>query len=249
MADCTECAHEALEEGVCTSCGLCLGGSKLEHAHGTLARRPSFSSPPPPVYRDTGLGKTVDRALHSFSFERLKPQLVSLYQATPSPFRLSQADKVLVLLYGMLKRENHPVTPDDMLRMSRLPRHRFLKAHSAIFHSSTSCLSASCLSASCLSTSCLSTPHLTAKDDREYARSIYQRALRFMEGLGISVECTVDQFYGYRKLIPTASAYELCVACMLTARPDPVPLRRLKLQPRSYNEKMRRIIRQVKSAG
>lgn len=219
-----ECTHVHTEDGVCTGCGLCTTDAPL--AREAPCHRSTGTSCFLPIryaVRDKlrALKSTIQKILVPLGMCGYESAILREMGCVKFDIRLNSEDKVLVVLYHVLREEGFPVALDDLLRFSRLGRCRFLKAHRECFS--------------------------FLEETREYLEAIYWRTAEFVKKYGMLPEVPVDGFLEVRKRHLSSGASDVCLAAMLTMRKRPVALKQLSLMPRSYNERIRRIMKKMEN--
>lgn len=185
------CGHDTAVDNVCVDCGLCMGGDVLVSTH-----VPRHAAPCRPIEfryavrpQQPRLSSAARGILAAFELECYTAQIVALLGRVKFTVRLSQEDRVAVLLYHLCMRDGFPMVLADILRYTKASRFRLLKARRDAFS--------------------------YCRPSRHYLRAVFDREVRGAANCGVETSMTFERFAELADLHVAANVSDLCMAAIL----------------------------------
>lgn len=220
--DVDDCDHNVLESGICIACGLCFDQTEYADPPFFKTNRTDYKNHTKYTVKNQfkHFNTAIQKILTPLNLESYKPRMIELLNTTKFTSRLSKEDKVLVALYHLLLQDGFPITVSDILLYTKMSKYRLLKAYRDTFEYNRLSVA--------------------------YLRAIYYREFSFVTGLGIPTSFSFEDFAEYMNHHTSASPADLCVACMIKFATAPYVFRTLNIAPRSYKEKIRKLLKKCK---
>lgn len=128
-----ECAHLVKKDGICTECGFC--SENLEFRDQFTPTTSSYRIAGKFTLRDpTKLNEqSIKKILVPLNLERYTNIVKELLSTVKFSYKLSKEDKIVVIMYNVLKSNAFPISTTDLLKYSSMTKARLLKAHRDTF--------------------------------------------------------------------------------------------------------------------
>ncbi|KAI5151100.1 hypothetical protein ENBRE01_1901 [Enteropsectra breve] len=220
-----KCKHENTDNGYCIECGICVEDLVVYDYK-------SYDYQPPSALRSSLLDKYIVKQNRKLYIKEIKQILVPMqleqYSSaveeilSKSTFknRLSVANKVIVILYSLLKEDAFPVTMEDLLKFTEMRKSALLKAYrNAFIYSST---------------------------DACYNQGIYEVCADEMRIKKVEYSFTQEEFKILRGEHPSADPKMLCLAGMIANASQKKYLSDLYPGETKKIDKIRKIIYKLK---
>lgn len=216
------CKHDIMEDGVCTLCGECLDDTMYITDFTVTTNK--YSNDRMMKYKvkneNFDCEKAVLNILTSLGLTNYKSIVIKMMTDIKFDYKISKEDKIILILYYILKKDGFPITTADLLKFSKMKKSRFLKILRNTFG--------------------------TFLSSKEYLKSIYDRINHFSQEKNIKLNFSFNLFYSYKEKYPTIDSYNLCLACLVIY--SKAPLKILGLESKNDYEKIRKIIKKLKNS-
>lgn len=192
-----DCNHEFIENNICTCCGMCCDFHDFcsEYTPTTVSYIPQKLLKYTIKNKDSVLDKCIFKILLSLSLCSFKQQVRGLIDVTNFKYRLKMEDKILLILYHILKTQSFPIALNDLLKYSSLNKYKFLK----IFRNSFKYV----------------------MYDENYLSGIFERTMQYVAfindeyDLKMYINGTLDEFCKIQKILIRSDPRKLCLAYLL----------------------------------
>lgn len=185
------CEHLETKDGVCIHCGQCLESEKFENEWARAT--PSYTLGQHMRYAIKDQEKSMEKAalkiLLPLRLESYKTQVQKILREKIFKTRLKPEDKVIVVLYHLLKEDSFPISLSDLLSYTTLTKYKVLKAHRDAFG--------------------------FQKITNEYLRGIFDRTVSFLSKFDIKVSCKFEKFLFFTRTFVSSDPKALCLALLL----------------------------------
>lgn len=195
--DSEECKHSTTVDNVCTNCGLCFEGQifQSEWSPATTSFVPQHLL----RYSVEDKIKMYDRCalkiMVPLGLGGYKQQVTSLLTELKFGSRLKTEDKIIVILYHLLKLHSFPISLADLLIYTGLTKYQVLKEHRDLFS--------------------------FQEASEEYLKGIYERTISFLLKINCTASCDFDSYCVLQRKFLTAEPKAFCLAYILEVSHQP----------------------------
>lgn len=189
--DAEECGHQKINEGICLECGRCFEFFKLENEWTQITSSTACASQMKYIIKDSNklLEKKIDKILIPLELISYKEQIKELFHIKVFKSRLKSEDKIIVIIYHLLKQNSFPISLSDLLPYTSLSKYKILKAHRDTFE--------------------------FKKPTTEYLKGIYDRNVAFLKKYGVQSKCDLKRYLYFCEIFITVDPKALCLALLL----------------------------------
>lgn len=189
--DIEKCNHRKDENNICMDCGLCLDSCLFQSTWTQISTK-SLPRPHLKYCLDNNksiIEKAINNLLIPLGIQSYKSQIESLLSCTTFTLRLKLEDKIIVILYHLLKQHAFPIALPDLLKYTSLSKYRILKAHRDTFK--------------------------YERNNDEYLLGIFERTVSFIEKYDINITSNFGEYLVYQRKFISSEPKSFCLAFLL----------------------------------
>lgn len=184
-----ECNHLNLKDNICTDCGMLLDFNNFQNEY-----TPSTSSFLPKNFlkysilkSDRTLLNKIDNILIPLNLTNYKNIIKNKIQEIKFKYKIKTEDKLLIIIYKILKTHSFPISLEDLLKFSNLKKNKFLKIYRNTFN--------------------------FIKPDKTYLLGVFERMQKLINHINNSSD--FNEYYYVQNKMEHSDPGKLCLAYLL----------------------------------
>ncbi|KAM0680841.1 hypothetical protein GINT2_001115 [Glugoides intestinalis] len=181
-----DCEHAVKKDGICIECGFCTDDLVFRDQFTPKAVScriaGKFTLKDPMKINE----QSIKKILVPLNLERYSSVVKELLHTVKFTYKLSKEDKILIIIFNILKSNGFPISTRDLLKYSSMTKARLLKAHRDTFGFS--------------------------EPSKEYLLGVYERTKSFLESKSTPVTGSFGKFIELVEINKNTDPHILAIA-------------------------------------